>query len=306
MPPPSEAEVLATFGRGLLLQLADGSLCQARPFGRKLVIVCGDRVRFEADAHGEALVREVLPRRSALWRSNARGGSELLAANLDLLCVVLAPVPEPDFFMVDRYLSAARSAGMDAALILNKDDLPTEGAIDTEIAGFASLAYPVLRVGAKASHGLDALDALLSGRTAALVGQSGVGKSSLIRRLASDGDVALTGTLVREEEGRHTTTASRRYTLRSGGGLVDSPGVRDYAPSIDHLEGSALGFVEIERFAGGCRFQDCRHLQEPQCAVRTAVDSGTISARRYESYRRLRRLFERLREARHPANRGRY
>lgn len=300
-----EAEVLATFGRGLLLRLADGSLRQARPFGRKLVIVCGDRVRFETDAHGETLVREVLPRRSALWRSNARGGSELLAANLDLLCVVLAPLPAPDFFVVDRYLCAARSAGMAGALVVNKHDLAVDGGVDAEIGRFATLGYPVLRVGAKQGHGLDALEELLAGRTAALVGQSGVGKSSLIRRLATDGDAAPTGALVREEEGRHTTTASRRYALRTGGGLIDSPGVRDYAPSVDHLDPRALGFVEIEAAAADCRFQDCRHLQEPRCAVRAAVEEGRVSARRYESYRRLRRLFDRLREARHPANRGR-
>ena len=307
MAPPSEAEVLATFGRSVLLRLADGTLLQARPFGRRLVIVCGDRVRFDTETHGDALVREVLPRRTALWRSNARGDSELLAANLDLLCIVLAPLPEPDFFVVDRYLSAARSAGLDAALILNKDDLPRTAAIDAEMAHYASLGHPVLRVAAREARGLEALEGVLANRTGALVGQSGVGKSSLIQRLTVDGDAALTGALARDEEGRHTTTASRRYALRAGdGGLIDSPGVRDYAPSVDHLDPAALGFLEVETAAPGCRFQDCRHLQEPQCAVRAAVEDGRIPARRYESYRRLRRLFERLRDARHPAQRRRH
>ncbi len=141
-----EAEVLATFGRGLLLRLDDGTLQSARPFGRRLVIVCGDRVACDTDSHGEWLVREVRPRRSSLWRSNARGDSELLAANLDLLCVVIAPAPAPDLFMVDRYLCAARSAGLDALLILNKCDLPLDPADEAGLAQFAALGLTAVRV----------------------------------------------------------------------------------------------------------------------------------------------------------------
>jgi ribosome biogenesis GTPase / thiamine phosphate phosphatase len=306
MASPIEAEVLATFGRGLLLRFADGAARPARPFGRKLIIVCGDRVLCEEDAHGDWLAREVLPRRSALWRSNARGDSELIAANLDRLCVVLAPMPEPDFFMVDRYLCAATSAGLSAMLVVNKSDLPAGDGMATELAAYERLGYLVTPVGARAGAGLDVLAAQLAGITAALVGQSGVGKSSLIRRLAADGEDAVTGSLIREQAGRHTTTASRRYELHSGGGLIDSPGVRDYAPSIDHLEPRALGFIEVDAAAGGCRFQDCRHMEEPKCAVRAAVDQGSITARRYESYRRQRRLFEQLLAGRHPSHRRRH
>lgn len=300
-----EAEVLATFGRRLLLQLPDGSLRQARPFGRRLVIVCGDRVVCDEDAHGETMAREVLPRRSALWRTNGRGEGELIAANLDRLCVVLAPLPEPDFFMVDRYLAAARSASLEATLIVNKCDLPLSDDAAGELATYRSLDIPVMTVGAREGLGLEELGKALAGETAALVGQSGVGKSSLINQLAADGADALTGSLMRDEEGRHTTTASRRYTLRGGGAIIDSPGVRDFAPSIDHLEAGALGFVEVAALAPGCRFQDCRHMEEPKCAVREGVADGRVSARRYESYRRLRRLAERLREARPPGQRRR-
>src|SRR5262245_41477368 len=151
---PREAEVLATFGRGLLLRLDDGSLQPARPFGRKLVIVCGDRVVAEPDAHGDLLVREVLPRRSALWRSNARGESELIGSNLDLLCVVIAANPAPDFFVVDRYLCAADSAGMAAALVLNKVDLARDDAIEEELATYASLGLPVVRCAAREERNL--------------------------------------------------------------------------------------------------------------------------------------------------------
>jgi len=146
---------------------------------------------------------------------------------------------------------------------------------------------------------MEAVSATCAGATTALVGQSGVGKSSLIRRFVPQAEIAV-GELMREEEGRHTTTASRLFDLPGGGGLIDSPGVRDFAPAIDRLDSSYLGFIEVARLAPQCRFTDCRHMREPGCAVIAAVAASTMHPRRYESYRRLRRLFEELTEARGP------
>jgi ribosome biogenesis GTPase len=307
MQPPErfDADVISAFGRHLLARDDAGQTCRARPFGRQLDLVCGDRVRCERDAHGEVLVVEVLPRRTALLRSNARGVSEPIVANLDLLAIVIAAVPQPDLFMVDRYLSAAASCSLSALLVINKADLSLDEAVSSGIAELAALGYGIHHVGARAGTGLEELAAALAGPTSVLVGQSGVGKSSLIRRLAIDGADAVTGELMREAEGRHTTTASRLYDCIGGGRLIDSPGVRDYAPSVDQLEPSTLGFLEVQRHAGACRFQDCRHLQEPKCGVRTAAERGEMSARRYESYRRLRRLYDQLTAERGPRGRGR-
>ncbi len=227
-----DARVIAAFGRHLLVQDASGRTLRARPFGRDLGAVCGDEVRCRDDPHhGEVHVIEVLPRRTTLYRSNARGRVEPVLANLSLLLVVIAPLPPPDAFIADRYLAAARSADIAATLVLNKSEL----GIEVEIGG-----------------------------------------------------------LMRDEEGRHTTTVSRLYELAGGGKLIDSPGVRDFAPAVAHLDPRNLGFVEVARLAPGCRFLDCRHLREPGCAVRQAVESGSMDARRYESYRRLRRLAENL------------
>ena len=151
------------------------------------------------------------------------------------------------------------------------------------------LVYGVIRRRAT----LDALLQACRGDTAVLVGQSGVGKSSLVRHIVP-GAEAETGELDRDAEGRHTTTASRLYDLPGGGHLIDSPGVRDFAPALDRLEPRSLGFVEVDRLAAGCRFLDCRHLREPHCEVRAAVERGEMSARRYESYKRLRRLYDDL------------
>ena len=296
------AEVVAAFGRHLLVRDAGGGLQRARPFGRQLDIVCGDRVACEADGHGHVVVRSVLPRSSELRRSNLRGRSEALVANLSLVVVVLAPVPQPDLFMVDRYLSAAASRQLDALIVLNKQDLPLDAGVADELEALERLGYRVFRVEARAGKGLDALAAALAPHTGVLVGQSGVGKSSLIRRLARDAEEVAIGELMREEEGRHTTTASRLYDCIGGGHLIDSPGVRDYAPSIDDIEPVSLGFHEVLAASAHCRFQDCRHLNEPQCAV---AESGAIGARRYESYRRMRRLYDRLGEQRGPSYRPR-
>jgi ribosome biogenesis GTPase / thiamine phosphate phosphatase len=293
--------VIATFGRHLVVRTADGAQLRARPFGRTLGVVCGDEVRCRVDPqHEEVHVIEVLPRRNALWRATARGGAEPVVANLTRLLVVLAPLPLPDFFVIDRYLCAATAAGVPATLIVNKSDLGIDAALGAELDAYAAAGFAALACSAASGAGMpQLLVALGPGMRAALVGQSGVGKSSLVRRLLPQAEVAI-GELVRAKAGRHTTTAARLFDLPQGAALIDSPGVRDFAPAVSALDERTLGFPEVARLAPGCRFSDCRHLREPGCAVRAAAEDGTWHARRYESYRRLRRLREQL-----SANRGR-
>jgi ribosome biogenesis GTPase len=300
-----EAEVIAAFGRHLLVRDAAGATRKARPAGRRLSIVCGDRVLCEADrAHDDVLIVEVLPRRTLLARANLRGASEPIVANITQLVVVVAPMPVPDMFVVDRYLCAATAAGVAGRVAINKQDLDADRIADAELTALEAAGYPHVACSAVTGSGLEDLRALLAGQVSVLVGQSGVGKSSLAGALLPQTQID-TGTLVREEEGRHTTTASRAYPLDSGGTLIDSPGVRDFAPAIEQLDAQTLGFPEVARLSSGCRFADCRHMQEPGCAVITAVDVGALLARRYESYRRLRRRYEELIAARGPAYRGR-
>lgn len=296
--------MVATYGRHMMVRDAAGQRLPARPFGRSLTVVCGDEVRCRPDPlHDELHVVEVLPRRSALYRTNVRGRSEPLVANLSHLLVVLAPVPAPDLFVVDRYLAAAASAHLAATLVVNKDELGVDEPLAIELAAYARAGYDTVRCSARSGAGTAALLAALpAGAVAALVGQSGVGKSSLVARLLPAERLTI-GELVREEEGRHTTTAARLFDLPERRALIDSPGVRDFAPAIDSLEPRSLGFVEVESLAADCRFHDCRHMREPGCAVRAAVEAGTLHPRRYESYRRLRRLREELSAARGPVRR---
>ena len=295
MTPIVIGSVIATFGRHLVVRTAEGAQLQARPFGRTLGVVCGDVVRCRLDRqHEEVHVIEVLPRRNALWRANARGGAEAVVANLTQLLVVLAPLPLPDLFVTDRYLCAATAASVPATLVVNKSDLGIDAALAAELDAYAAAEYPALSCSAASGAGMSELVAALGpGTVAALVGQSGVGKSSLVRCLLPHAEVAV-GELVRAEEGRHTTTAARLFDLPNGAALIDSPGVRDFAPAVSALDERTLGFPEVARLAAGCRFSDCRHMREPGCAVRAAAEDGSWHARRYESYRRLRRLHEQL------------
>jgi ribosome biogenesis GTPase len=236
----------------------------------------------------------VLERNSCLYRTNLRADEEPVVANLTLLLVTLAPLPAPDLFMIDRYLAAAASAGIRATLVLNKCELPWPRELASELEAYGRVGYTHLAVSTKTDVGMMQLRAACAGDIAAFVGQSGVGKSSLVGHLVPEAEIRTGELMLRTQEGTHTTTASHLYDLAGGGHLIDSPGVRDFAPALSRLEPTSLGFLEVAQRAPQCRFDDCRHLREPGCAVRTASESGDISPRRYESYRRLRRLFETL------------
>ena len=293
---PVRALVLIAHGASARLRLAGGEVVLARLARRGLQCVCGDEVLCGSDRqHSQWQVREVCARRSALFRSNARGRAELVAANLTLLVAVVAPRPEPDLFLVDRYLAAAASANIGVLLLANKTDQAYTAPLRAELATLEACGCAVLHCSARSGAGLDALRERLQGETVMLVGQSGVGKSSLLRQLVPGADAAV-GELLKGEAGRHTTSAAQLYALPGGGALIDSPGVRDFAPAPDMLDERTLGFAEVAAHAPQCRFVDCRHMREPGCAVRAAVEAGAISPRRYESYRRLRRLREQLLE----------
>ena len=290
------ALVLVSHGAMARVRLPDGSVVLTRAAGRDLQFACGDEAWCQYDErHDQWQLQDVAPRRSALYRTNARGRPELVAANLNCLAVVLAPLPEPDLFVVDRYLAAAHSAGLAAVLLTNKSDLEFSPEVHSELAAYTSAGCELLPCCAQTGAGLGALKARMLDQCSMLVGQSGVGKSSLLRALVPGADAAI-GELLKGDEGRHTTSVSCLHDLPGGGALIDSPGVRDFAPALEYLDTRTLGFSEVALLAPRCRFADCAHLQEPDCAVRAAVAGGTMSARRYESYRRLFRLHQQLRE----------
>ncbi|MEO1595281.1 MAG: ribosome small subunit-dependent GTPase A [Pseudomonadota bacterium] len=265
---------------------------QARARGKRLRPVAGDRVMASPLANEDDwLIESLLPRDNELARPDSRGRREILAANVSLMIVVVAPEPAPDFYIVDRYLAAARLMPCEAAIVWNKSDL---GDFPEALATYAALDYPVLACSARGDSGIGELAKLLQAHTGILVGQSGVGKSSLINALVGDARQRIAAVSESSREGRHTTVTAALIRTDAGLAVIDSPGVRDYAPSIESLRDVGAGFVEIAHYAQQCRFADCQHRAEPGCAVKEAVASGQIDARRYDSYRRLRQLTEQL------------
>ncbi len=294
---PLGGRVVASHGRNALVECDDGSRLRCRLYGRRLSVVCGDRVQCsrEATEGADALITRVEKRHSELARQNQRGDAEVFAANLSQLIVVLAPSPQPDFALCDRYLAAAEWAGLKAVIAANKCDLPAAAQLlQPRLALYRALGYPVVETSKRLDGGTESLTLLLQGETSVLVGQSGVGKSSLTNLLIPGVDVAVQALSLGTDEGRHTTTASTLYHLPAGGDLIDSPGVRDFLPPLPAPARIASGFREIDAASAGCRFNDCRHLREPACAVLEAAAAGTIDSSRVASYRQLLRLAEEL------------
>ncbi len=293
------ATVIATYSRRMRLALADGREVNARIKGKRIKPVCGDKVDVEPiENEKDWLITGIAERRNELSRPNMRGKVEVLAANLDYLVVVAAAEPRPDWFIVDRYLCAAELMGIDACVVFNKSDLGTSD-VRYELDTYFDIGYDVVACSALTGEGIDNVRKLLATHCAIVVGQSGVGKSSIINRLIGD-DVQKTSEVSdKSREGRHTTVNSAMISLPGGGVIIDSPGVRDYAPALESSTAAAQGFREIQDAAGECRFANCRHLREPGCAVKERCENGAISPRRYESYKRIVNLTEQLAEGRY-------
>jgi ribosome biogenesis GTPase len=245
--------------------------------------VCGDRVVWQPTDRHQGIVNALLERSSVLSRPDYSGRDKPLAANITQLVVVLARRPEPSEYLLDQYLVAAEKIGVAAAIAVNKIDLLGEPDRNEFLAPFRyyeGIGYRLVRVSARLEHGLDALVAVLRAHTSILVGQSGVGKSSLIRALLPDQDLQIGRLSKATGLGRHTTSAATWYRLPSGGALIDSPGVRSFR--LGHMTRADLarGFREFRNYLGHCKFADCRHDREPGCALKAAVADGDIAPQR--------------------------
>jgi ribosome biogenesis GTPase len=295
------ATVIATFSRRMRLRLDDGSEVDARIKGKRLKPVCGDRVDVKSlPDETDWLITGVRERANELSRPNLRGQVEVLAANLDYLLVVAAAEPKPDWFVVDRYLCAAELMAINAGIVFNKTDLVDE-LPEAELRAYRRAGYDVVTCSAETGKNVDRIRDLLEEHCAIIVGQSGVGKSSIINRLTGQ-DLQKTSEISEKSgEGRHTTVNSAMIVLPGGGAIIDSPGVRDYAPALESSTVASQGFREIRMSGAGCRFANCRHLREPGCAVKEDVETGAISPRRYESYKRIVNLTEKLSSGRYQA-----
>jgi ribosome biogenesis GTPase len=287
--------VIAHHGQTLVVEDEAGQLyrCAARQnLGR---MACGDRVVWQTSGAGEGVIVAVSERRSLLTRPDYHGQPRPVAANLDAVAVVLAPEPEPSESLIDRYLVAITLIDVQGLLVLNKLDLldaPALAALRERLEPYRRIGYPLLLASSHTAQGLNDLRIWLRGRTSLLAGQSGVGKSSLIKALLPDRQIRIQAVSQVTGHGAHTTSGSTLYPLPDGGALIDTPGVRSFELGEIRLNDLDRGFMDIAPYLGRCRFSDCRHEAEPDCALRQAVAGGAIAPRRLDSYRQLRAALE--------------
>jgi ribosome biogenesis GTPase len=286
------ALVLVSYGAQGIVELESGERLDCkyrRSVGRPY---CGDRVEIQQADEQSAVVTRILSRDNVFVRADARKRKQPIAANLDQALIVIAPRPEPSRDLVERYLVAIHSLGIQPLIVINKAELLQESNYDNRSPlgrqdDYRQLGYQVLLSSCKTEPGIDSLTSILENKTSILLGQSGVGKSSLANSLLPDLELQ-TGALSRVTgKGTHTTTTTIMYSIPAGGRLIDSPGVWEYGLwQMEALE-LANGFIDFEPFLGHCKFNDCRHDHEPQCAVREAVESGELLPWRYQAYLRL-------------------
>lgn len=281
--------IVAAHGRHYLAQ-ADGQLWQCVTRGKKSDVATGDRVRFKPTSADQGVIEEILPRATLLYRSD-QFKSKLLAANLTQLLIVVATEPSFTDDLVSRALVAAESAGIRARLVLNKIDLVQQrDAARARVALYEGLGYPVHEVSAKddPEQAVATLRPLLQGESTILIGQSGMGKSSLVNLLVPDADIAVREISQRLDSGKHTTTFTRLYAIDDATSVIDSPGFQEFG--LYHLSEGMLerAFPEFNAHLGGCRFYNCHHVAEPGCAILQAVADEQIDAGRHQLYLQLR------------------
>lgn len=284
--------VTAHYGARVEVESADSGERQRCHFRANLAqLVVGDEVLWQpAQSAGDGVVIAQQPRRTVLRRPDNYGKLKPVAANVDQMLIVFAPAPVPSSQLLDRYLVAAELSGIAPVLVLNKADLLDETLrplLNDLCAIYHQLEYPVIEASATTAHGLDPLRCALAGRTSVFVGQSGVGKSSLVNMLLPDAALATNVLSQTSGLGQHTTTTAQLFHLPGGGKLIDSPGIREFG--LTHISPDELleGFIEFRPFLGHCRFRDCQHKHEPGCALLEAVASGEITASRINSYRHI-------------------
>lgn len=288
--------VITRHGRNLVVEDEEGRLhhCLFRQnIGH---LVCGDEVVWQPAGEERGVVTALRERSSVLVRPDYSGHEKPLAANITRMIILLAPEPPPLRYLLDQYLITAECLGIEAIICLNKTDLLSAeamAAFDRDFGDYLNIGYSLIKVSASRETGLQPLVELMTGQTSILLGQSGVGKSSLATTLLPDFNLQ-TGKLSEASgQGCHTTSTATLYHLPGGGDLIDSPGVRSFRPIIEDMEDLERGFREFAPFLGHCKFSNCRHREEPGCALTGAMKQGRIDPRRLDNFLHMAAQFER-------------
>ena len=273
-------KVITRYGQRQLVETNNGEIFQCLSRQNIGFSVAGDEVLFQKTKQDEAIVTAIYPRRNELQRKD-----KLIAANVDQLWLVVALEPHYEFDLIDRYLIMAENSNLPIGIVINKIELSkNEKQLNEDFEHYITLGYEIHSLSVKSGINVDTFKEKLVNKSHIFLGQSGVGKSSLINSLIPDLELRVNEISIKSKLGKHTTTNTTLYHIPSGGDLIDSPGVREF--QLDNLSEEQIvrGFREFKALSDKCRFRNCRHINEPDCAIKVALENGDISNNRYESY----------------------
>ena len=273
------AQIITSFGRRFMVRTYAGKIYEATTRKKRVDFACGDEVHISHINQQQAVIEDYLPRRSLLYRQDATR-SKLIAANVTLMLIVLAAVPTPSELLLQRALLAAEAADILPLIVLNKADLPQNKLWLEKLAFYQSLGYQVINI--SALYNVAELRRYLQGERAILLGQSGMGKSTLTNALLGNEQARVGDISAALDSGRHTTTHAQLYDLDAHSQLIDSPGLQAFG--LHHLSVSNLlhYFPDMRQYIGECRFHNCTHRQEPGCALKQAAADGKLKPERLQ------------------------
>jgi ribosome biogenesis GTPase len=286
--------VVSHHGRKLVVETEDLKQYHCKLRQNLGDIACGDNVVIQVENidgdKSNAIVVAVNERNNLLEKTGFGGQAKAVAANIGQVVIVCSVEPEPNSYLIDRYLIATENLHANALIVLNKIDLLNDNnkqSIDNLKTVYKDIGYRLIETSVKQNVGIDKLKTSLDNNTSILVGLSGVGKSSLVKMLLPETEIRIGETSDATGEGKHTTTVSSLYHLPDGGSLIDSPGVRDFTPCNRNKEDIVTGFIELRHYQGYCKFKNCTHTTEPGCAINEALDNGELTQQRVNSFKKM-------------------